>query len=748
MTTSSPGLSRRKFLQASASGLVVGLVLPEFISQTTAAAAAAGTQVNAWLQVATNNTITLTIGSSDMGQGSFSGLAQVLAEELMVNFSRVLTVQGGPTLVTPAPIGTAINTVGSSVTRTNFWKLRDAGAIAREMLIQAAMNAKGDQTRANFAVANGIISHLPSTSRWTYGQLAAAAALLPPPATAPLVPDAQFKVIGKTMPRVDIPFKVDGSAKYGIDIQLPNMVYAVIKHCPAFGGTLASTPATPSGMLAVIPTHVAPGTARGAEALGNVNAVAVVGTNTWDAWQAAKRLKVSWTLPANAADLNSTKFLADANALLTGATPFVAGGANPPGTLYTVEGSASSVDTLMRTATKTVEASYVLPYVAHACMEVLNCTVDYVPGVKCDVYAPTQSAKSALTLVVALTGLPADKIKINTTYLGGGLGRKAENDFISQAVQVGMALQRPVKLMWPREEDFAHDQYRPMALMHAKAGLNASGQIVAWSYRNISPSILAQRGLVLGATGDSQGIEAANALPYNFGARLTEYVTHPSPIPVGFWRSVGASLNTFGVESMIDELAAAAGEDPYLFRRSRLTNPRWIAVLDAAAQLGNWSTPPAAGRARGIAIGTAFNSIVAEVVEISNVTATSLKVNRVALAIDCYLAVNPGAVDAQLVGGVVHGLNAALYGRQSFVGGVAQATNFRQSRMIRMGEMPEVVVKLIPNPAVADRAAVIGGVGELGVPTFAPALANAYYKLTGNRVRTLPLFPNATMGGL
>ncbi|MCU1260940.1 MAG: hypothetical protein JWO80_3825, partial [Bryobacterales bacterium] len=399
-------------------------------------------------------------------------------------------------------------------------------------------------------------------------------------------------------------------------------------------------------------------------------------------------------------------------------------------------------------AAHVLDSIYSLPYVAHACMEVLNCTVDYVAGIKCDVYAPTQGSSSVLSLVIALTGLAANQVNVHTTFLGGGLGRKAEVDFVSQAVQIGMALGRPVKLMWPREEDFTHDQYRPMGLVHAKAGLNSKGQVLGWSYRNISPSILGQRGVPLGPTGDSQGYEGAQNLPYNFGARVTEYVTHPSPIPVGFWRSVGASINTFAVESMIDELAAAASQDPCSFRRSLLTDPRWIAVLDAVASLSGWYTPTPSGHARGIAIGSAFGSIVAEVVDISNVTSTGLRVNNVWVAMDCYLAVNPGQIDAQLTGGVVHGMNAALYGRQTFVNGAAQNKNFDRSRMIRMGEMPQVTVKLIPNPAVSDRTVAIGGAGELGVPTFAPALANAYFKLTGQRVRSLPFFPNAVMGGL
>ena len=744
-------LSRRDFIVRAAGGLALGFLLPSLLKPTEARAAGinpADTPVNAWLRIGTDETISLTIGSSEMGQGSFSGLAQILAEDLMVKFANIEVVQGGPTLATPAPLGTAINTVGSSVTRTNYWKLRDAAAIAREMLVQAAMNAVGDPVRANFSVSDGVVVQVSSGKKLTYGQLAAAAALLPPPAAAPLVPDSAFRVIGKTMPRFDIPDKVNGRAIYGLDVQLPNMVYGVVKHCPTLGGTLASTPSVPSGMIAVVATKVVATTNRGIEAVNNVNAVVVVGTNTWDAWQASKSLRVTWKLPANSATLNDAQFVSDAQALASSAVPYVAGGANPPGTLYTVEGDASLAATAIAGAAKTVDVVYRLPYVAHATMEVLNCTVDYVAGLKCDIYVPTQSAKTVLSLAVSITGLSPSQITVHTTYLGGGLGRKAEVDYVSQAIQVGMALGRPVKVMWPREEDFTHDQYRPMALIHAKAGLDVHGAVQGWSYRNISPSILAQRGAVLGAKGDSQGIEGAQGLPYNLGARVTEYVTHPSPIPVGFWRSVGASLNTFGVESMIDELAAAAGADPYLFRRGLITDPRWLAVLDAAAQLGNWNTPVAKGHARGIAIGTAFNSIVAEVVELSSATATSVKVARVSVVLDSYLVVNPGQVEAQLVGGVVHGLNAALYGRQTFVNGAAQARNFSNSRMIRLGEMPSVTVAVMPNPKASDRTQAIGGVGELGVPTLAPALANAYFKLTGVRVRSLPLFPNSTMGGL
>jgi isoquinoline 1-oxidoreductase beta subunit len=733
-------IDRRQFLGA-ASGLTIGLALPF----GEGARAATPTAVNSWLFVGSDESIQLVIGASEMGQGSFSGLAQILCEDLMVDPSRVVLVQGRPSMATPAPVGSAINTVGSGVTRSNYWKLRDAGAVARTLLLTAAMARVGDATAGNYSISNGVIRHVPSGMTLSFGQLAAAAALLPPPASAPLVPDAQFRYIGKTVARPDIPFKVDGSAVFGLDVRVPNMVHAVIRHCPTFGGTLAALPSTPSGAIAVVATRVATVTARGAEAAGNTNAVAVVGTNTWDAWRAAKKLSLRWNLPAAASAMNSAQFLADAQSLAASAPPFVAGAANPPGTLYTVERSTADPVAAIARAAKVVDATYSLPYVAHACMEVLNCTVDYVPGVRCTVWAPTQSAKSALGLVSALTGLAADSVTIHVTYLGGGLGRKAELDFVSQAVQVAMAIQRPVKLTWPREEDFTHDQYRPMALVHARAGLDASGHIAGWTYRNVSPSILGQRGIVLPATGDSQGSEGSHALPYALGARLTEWVSHPSPIPVGFWRSVGASINTFAVESMIDELAVAAQQDPYQFRRARLTNPRWLAVLDAAATAAGWGAPARGGTARGIAIGTAFNSIVAQVVEVSSNNGGP-RVTRVWVAIDSYLTVNPGSVEAQIVGGVVHGLNAALYGRQTFLNGAATARNFNTSRMIRLSEMPAVSVSIVPAPAVADRSVPIGGVGELGVPTLAPALANAWFRLSGQRVRALPFFPNATMG--
>jgi len=740
-------LHRRQFLGAAGTftlGLALDLAGPAGHAH---AQSAGGTAVNSWLTIDSSNAITLTIGSSDMGQGSFAGLAQILSEDLMVDYTQLRLVQGGPTLASPAPVGSAIMTGGSGVTRNNYITMRNAGASARETLIAAAMSLNTGSARADFSAANGVV-YFNGVAAYTYGQLAATAATLAPVAvtTAHWVPDSQLKLIGQSLPRLDIPAKVYGTAQYGLDVRLPNMVFAVIKHCPTVGGTLASTPSLPAGALAVVAVSVVAGTARGAEAAGNVNAIAVVAATTWDAMQAANAVKPAWTLPAAAATWNSAQFLADAKALATAASPLG---------LYTAESAGDAAAAYAASARK-LDLTYTLPFVSHGCMEVLNCTVDYKPGVSCTVYAPTQGSRSALQLLMTLTGLAENQVKVNTTLLGGGLGRKIELDYIAQAVQVGMKLARPVQLVWPREQDFTHGQYRPMGVIRARAGLDAGNAVTALIYRNVSPSISKQRGRTLPATGDSAGPEGATGLPYGFTSRLVEWVDQPTPIPVGYWRSVGASLNTFAVESLMDELASSAGKDPYQFRRGLLTaNSRWLTVLDAVASLGGWSTAAPSGSARGIAIGAAFNSIVACVVEISGVTRDSLgnitavRISKVAVAIDSFLTINPKNVEAQIVGGVVHGINATLYGQQTFTNGAAQRANFNTNPVIKLAAMPAVSVRIIPTVSYQPSASSqIGGVGELGVPTVAPALANAIFRLTGQRKRDLPLLPKATMGGL
>jgi isoquinoline 1-oxidoreductase beta subunit len=751
--------NRREFFVIGGAGLTLGFSLEQGSRRAEAqpggiAGPPAKTQVNTWLNISSASLITLTIGSSEMGQGSFSGIAQILSEDLMVNYNTIQTVQGVPATGASA-VGNSIGTYGSTVTYTNYWSLRQAGAAAREMLVQAAMNIIGDQSRPNYTVSNGVITYTPTNTNISYGLVANAAALLPVPQNPPLIPDSQFRYIGATVNRVDIPSKVNGSAIYGLDVRLPNMVFAVIQHAPMFGGVLSGTPSTPAGMIAVVPTQVVAGTGRGTETTGMVNAVAIVGPNTWDTWQAALNLQVNWTPPANANTLNDANFQAESTSALTTNTPYSPSGPNTPPTLYTVEGNLAAANAAIAGAAKMFSEKYSLPYVAHNQLEPLSCTVNYIAGVSCDVYVSTQVASSVLSLVNQLTGLPLNNINVHTTWLGGALGRRIETDFVSQAIQVAMAVGRPVQLLWPREQNFLRDQYRPLSLVQVNAGLNASGGIVGWACTNVSESILGQRGYPVGAVGDSQATEGTTALPYNLGALSTQWVLHPSPMPVGFWRSVGMSVNTFAVESAIDELAALAGQDPYLFRLNMTTNPRWAGVLEAVATLSNWSAGPPSGHFYGIAVTTYANSYVAEVVDLSLAAGDDydglpklFKVNAVYIALDCYLAVNPGQIQTQLAGGMVHGLNAALYGRQSFVNGAAQFPNFYQNRVIRMDEMPQVYTTLIPNPTQSTLDATLGGVGEIGVPCLAPALANAYFKASGIRIRTLPFFPNAWMGGL
>ena len=756
----SSNISRRKFLvTGGATGLTLGFAIAAGSRKAAAMGGIAGppaqTQVNSWLNITNTGVITMTIGSSEMGQGSYTGLAMILAEDLMVDFTKIKTVQGVPALATQLT-GNSIVTVGSNVTWTNYWGMRNAGATAREMLVSAAMNIIGDQNRANYTVSNGVITYTPNGTLISYGLVANAAARLTPPANPPLIPDSEFRYIGKTQNRLDIPSKVNGSAIYGMDVRLPNMVYAVIQHSPAFGGVLSgAVPATPAGMIAVVPTQVEAGVGRGSEQTGMVNAIAVVGPNTWDTWQAALNLKVSWTTPANASQLNDAAYLSQAQAALTTNTPYNPSGANNPPTLYQAEGNQAAANAAIAGASKQFSAQYQLPYIAHNPLENLACAVNYVPGVSIDIYAPTQAAAFIPPLAAQITGLGMNQINVHTTQLGGALGRKFETDFVSQAIQVAVAVKQPVMLMWPREQFFGRDQYRPFSLVQVNAGLNSSGNIVGWSATNVSPSILGQHGYPVGATGDSQSTEGLTGLPYTRGAASMQWISHPSPIPAGFWRSVGMSVITFVAESAIDELAALAGQDPLQYRLNMCTDPRWAGVLNAVATLGNYAAGPAAGHFFGLAAEVYANSYAAVMVDLSLTNAVDydgqaslFTVNNVYIALDCYLAVNPGQIQQQLEGGMVHGLNAALYGHSTMVNGVVQNLNFLNNRVIRMYEMPKVSTTIIPSPAQSNPSTLIGGVGELGVPCIAPAVANAYFKASGQRIRTLPFFPNATMGGI
>ena len=736
-----PKIDRRGFLTFAAKGLALAFVLP--VAGRIGDADAAPTpkdHANAFIRIGTDGTITLTFGGAEMGQGSMSGLPQILAEELMVDWTQITVEQS---LVNPL---VSYTTGGSSAVSRRYATLRNAGAAARELLIAAAMAANGDGDRDHYRAESARVIYTPTGGWWPYSALAEAAATQPLPADLRLTDPGKFRLIGKPLPRVDIPAKVDGSAKYGIDIWFPDMVFAAIRHCPTIGGTLASLPTKPAAALAVVPCTASD--TRGKVIAGTTNAIAVVATNSWLARKLANSLSVNWTLPASTADVDSAQILATAKGLLAGGAALIAEPAPPAGA--TPASYAPVIEPIVKSAlgTPTVDATYTLPYVAHATMEVLNCTVrinrDAAGApVSCEIWAPTQSATSVANNAAKLTLLPASAITVHTTFLGGGLGRKIEQDYIWQAIQVALAVKNPVKLTWWREEDFGHDQYRPFALANAKATLSA-GRIKAWSYRTVSQSITAQRGRLAAGAVDSQAVEGAVRLPYDLGTSLVEWLPLTAGIPVGYWRSVGASINAFAVESMMDELAKAAAVDPFTFRYNHLANhPRAHAVLWAADMLSaSWRKSLPAGRAWGVALAESFGTIVCEVVDVSQPAAGSLRVHRVACVVDCGTVINPGSVEAQMQGGILHALNATLWGRTTFTAGRANQLNFRNNRVMRQSEMPQVTVQIVASTNAPS------GIGEPGVPPLAPALANAYARLTGTRIRTLPFFPEATMGGI
>ena len=727
-------MDRRGFLTFAAKGLAIAVALPA-AGRLAHAAATPQELASAYVHVGGDNSITLLFGGCEMGQGAMTGLAMVLAEELCVNFAQVKVVQAEVDPVVSYVTG------GSSAVRGRYMNLRNAGAAAREMLVAAAMGLKGDANRDNYIAASGSVKHVPSGKKWTYGALTDAAAGLTPPADLRLTDPSKFQIIGTRQQRVDIPQKTDGSAKYGIDVWFPDMVFAAIKHSPVIGGTLAVTPAKPSGALAMVPCKATD--SRGAVVAGSINAVAVVATNTWLAMRLARSMSVQWTPPASTADVDSTQILAKAATLAASGAALVAEPVPPSGVSPADYAAVIEPQVNGALGTPTIDATYTLPYLAHATMEVLNCTVrlSYSGSTltACEIWAPTQGASMVAALASSLTGLPASAITVRTMLLGGGLGRKFELDFVSQAIQTALVVKKPVKLTWSREEDMSHDQYRPCAVVKVKATLDGNKRIKAWSYRNVSQAILGQRGWLPPGAVDSQAIEGAIHLPYDLGTHLAEWVPLTAGIPVGFWRSVGSSINAFVVETVIDELAQIAGLDPFVFRYNHITDARTLAVLQAADTLSLWRKSLPAGRAWGMAYAESFGTRVCQVVEISNPGTSSVKVNRVACVLDCGTAINPDSIEAQMQGGILHALNATLWGQSTFTAGKSNQTNFNRYRVMRPSEMPGVTVQIIPSTAPPS------GIGEPGVPPLGPALANAYARLTGIRVRTLPMFPGATM---
>jgi isoquinoline 1-oxidoreductase beta subunit len=703
-------MQRRTFLftgAAACGGLLVGVGHPACARTRTTGAGPYG--ITAWVSIGTDGTATILCGSQEMGQGIFSGLAQIFAEELRVDWTQVQ--------VGPAPLAAVYNnpllgaqyTAGSSSVRGYFSALLEAGAIARQMLITAGAKKLGVKPK-DCTASNGNVVVTATGQTISFGAVAEAASKEKQPATAPLYSQNGYVLVGQPVARPELPAKCDGSTVYGMDVVVQDMLYGAVLLCPTRGGTVASYTGTPANAQIVnLGTGIA--------------AIANPGPNntTWTAIQATLQMKVKWTVPASAASQTSKTILAEAESLVVNGTAVVAQ-------------TAGDVGSGLAGAAKTLTLTYILPYLPHTTMETPNCTAN-VTANACEIWAPTQEPGGAQAAAAAITGLPLSAITVNCMQMGGGLGRKLEQDFVTYAVMASKAAGAPVQLVFPREQDFTQDQYRPMGLCRVTIGLAKNGSITAWDYRSVSPSILYQRGLINAGELDTQATEGSTGLPYNFPNLLVDWVMHPATIPVGFWRSVGNSINCFAVESAIDEAAYAAKTDPLTYRQTLLAgDTRALAVLNTAASVGGWGTTQQ-GYARGLAYHESFGSLVAVVVTITQSQGV-IQLVDVACAVDCGMVINPNTAAQQVEGGIIQGLSSALWGQMKFTKGVAQTSNFDLYRLMRMADMPSIEVSLLQTPGAA-----IGGLGEVGVPCIAPALANAWYALTGKRLRTLPLFP-------
>jgi len=703
-------MNRRNFLQVAGTGSV-GLLIAFRIPDRHGVVPFTP---NAWLQVDTDGAVTVTIDKSEMGEGNHTALAMIAAEELDADWSKVKV---GAVPVNPAAWSRRMSTGGSTSVRTSWDILRKAGATARAMLVGAAAQTWGVEATA-CRTQNGAVTH--ANHRLSYGELAQKAATIPVPENPALKDPKDFRILGTRVPRLDTPSKVNGTAQFGIDVRMPGMLVASIERSPVFGGKVKSFDATAAravpGVRHVVQLDSTPWTGTtGAWAVGTESGVAVVADTYWQAVQGRQALRITWDEGPNAALGNIPAKL---KAL-----------AGPTGVQARKVGD---VGTALTGAAKWIEAEYEVPFLHHATMEPMNCTAHVRPD-GCDVWAGTQNQTRAQEVAAEAAGLPKEQVRIHTTLLGGGFGRRLESDFVAEAVQLSKAVRAPVKVIWSREDDTKHSFYRPATYNRLTAGLDAQNKPIAWSHHLVAPPILIKFGPLQNGL-DATLVDGASDIPYSIPNISVDQVAADLPVPLGFWRSVGASQNAFVVECFFDELAAAAGRDPYELRRELLqAKPRHLRVLELAATKAGWGTPLPPGRGRGIAIAEWEPTTCAEVAEVSVAPDGTVRVHRVVCAVDCGPVVNPDTIEAQMQGGVVFGLSAALYGEITIDKGRVQQGNFNDYPMLQMPEMPVVEVHIVPSTDP------IGGIGEPSVPPIAPAVCNAIFAATGKRIRSLPI---------
>jgi len=699
-------ITRRRFLEATAAG---GLLMAVPLGQAGAEDAPTAGWPGAFLRIDPDNRITLIAPRVEMGQGAYTSLAMLLAEELEVGLDQIGVEPAPPDGKLYSDPINGEQVTGTSATTMGFYDpLRQAGAVARTLLIAAAA-ARWKVEATSCRALRAHVVHDSSGRTVPYGALAAAAATLTPPAPAPVKSPKEFKLVGKPARRLDTPDKVTGEAMFGIDVRLPGMKIATVAACPVFGGRLGSVDDDKARAV------------RGVRQIVRLtDAVAVIADNTGSALKGLAALDIVWVEGANAG-LSSAGIQAELSRAMSRA------GA--------VAVRTGDVATALKSAAKRLTVDYQLPLLAHATMEPMNCTVHVKPD-SCEVWVGTQAPVRAQEAAAAAAGLPVEKVTIHNQLIGGGFGRRLFVDHITQAVLIAKTVEYPVKLIWSREEDMRHDAYRPAYYNRLEAGLDAAGVPVAWSHRTAGGSVSAiwdpnsvKDGL------DTDAVDSA-AGPYSFPNVLIDYVRQDVPnLPIGWWRGVGPTHNVFVVESFIDELAAAAGQDPIAYRRPLLGEaPRALAVLNLAAEKAGWSGAKLGpGRGRGVSVLASFGSFVAQVAEVTLEPDGSVKVDRVVCAVDCGRKVNPDSVRAQMEGGIVFGITAALHGEITIDKGRVVQGNFDTYRMLRLADAPRIEVHLVES----DESP--GGVGEPGCATVAAAVTNAIFAATGKRVRRLPV---------
>ncbi len=716
-------LSRRRFLKSSAlagGGLVIGCYLPALDKAADAPAPPWATFApNAFVRVGTDDLVTVMINHSEMGQGTFTSLALLVAEELDADWSKVRAAH--------APVDPAYNHVkfgiqmvgGSTSTWTEYDRLRKAGATARAMLIAAAAETWKVEASACDAKKSEVV-HAASGKRLSFGKLAAAATRQAPPDHVKLKDSKNFRLIGRPTKRIEAPEKVNGAGIFGLDVKRPNMLVAVIARPPVFGGKAKRFDAAKAKAVPGVRDVVE--ISRG---------VAVVADGFWQAKKGRAALDIEWDL-GRLASLDSAAQREEYVKL-----------SEKPGAVARQEGDAGAA---LTAAAKKLTAVYELPYLAHAPMEPQNCVADVRPD-RCEVWTGSQFQTVDRAVAAAVAGLQPERVRFHTMLLGGGFGRRAVPDghMVREAVEVSKAIQKPVKIVWTREDDTRGGYYRPRAYHKIAGGFDAAGKLTAWQHRIVCQSFIAGtafESFVVKHGVDATAVEGAADLPYAIPNLLVDWQMAPGGVPCLWWRSVGHSHNGFVVESFLDELAHAAGKDPLEMRRGLLEkSPRHKRVLELVAEKSGWGSKLPAGRARGVAVHESFGSYLAQVAEVSVSNEGRPRVHRVVCAIDCGPTVNPEGIRAQMESGITFGLTAALYGEITFTDGRVQQSNFHNYPMLRMNEAPVVETHIVNTN---DK---MGGVGETGVPPIAPAVCNAIFALTGKRVRRLPIRSADIVGG-